>query len=88
MAENYLTSMKRLLLIWLLLVAPWFVHAQEAKATLPGVLEHWSYNKGTGDLTLRGWVLGGKDGKSPPTIKLAVAESQFQVQEIPWEKPA
>lgn len=86
MAENYLTSMKRLLLIWLLLVAPWFVHAQEAKATLPGVLEHWSYNKGTGELTLRGWVLGGKDGKSPPTIKLAVAESQFQVQEIPWEK--
>lgn len=75
--------MFRLLFSLVFLWSSWGAQASEQPKTF-GALEAWTFDASARQLSLRGWVLAGKDGKTPPIFKLSFMGNEFQSQDLVW----
>lgn len=75
--------MFRLLFSLVFLWSSWGAQASEQPKTF-GALEAWTFDASARQLSLRGWVLAGKDGKTPPIFKLSFMGNEFQSHDLVW----
>ncbi len=64
------------LFIWMNVLQVSSQELSEPKAY--GALEAWTYDPATSQLNLRGWSLGGRDGRQPPTLILTIGGQEYE----------